>query len=58
MAELEKDPISPTTKDPSEGARGPARGGNPGGSREESHLGAAGDPSEGKREIGPEPKRG
>lgn len=54
MAELDKVPVCPNTKDPAEGARGPARGAEPGASPEENHLGPGGDPSEGKREVGPE----
>jgi hypothetical protein len=48
MGEKDKDPLSPASKDPSEGPRGPAKGGAPGGSLDESHLGAGGDPVEGK----------
>ena len=47
---LEKDPLSPASKDPAEGARGPTQGGASGGSLDESHLGAGGDPVEGKPE--------
>ena len=42
--------LSPATRDPAEGARGPDRGGEP--AREPQgkpgHLGPAGDPAEGK----------
>jgi len=50
MADPTKDPLSPASKDPAEGARGPARGGSPDGDLEDSHLGQGGDPAEGKRE--------
>lgn len=50
MPGLQKDPLSPASKDPVEGAPGPSEGGDSGGSLDESHLGEGGDPAEGKRE--------
>jgi hypothetical protein len=51
MAGPEKHPLSPMSKDPAEGARGPAEGGDPKGERQESHLGRGGDPAEGRRDA-------
>jgi hypothetical protein len=51
MGGPEKHPLSPMSKDPAEGPRGPAQGGEPDGEREESHLGRGGDPAEGKRDL-------
>jgi hypothetical protein len=50
MADPQKDPLSPGGKDPVEGARGPDSGAGPDGALDESHLGAGGDPVEGKPE--------
>jgi hypothetical protein len=57
MAEVHKDPLSPASKDPAEGARGPARGGDPSGEISESRLGRGGDPAEGKRDDEVEERR-
>ena len=50
MADPRKDELTPTGKDPAEGARGPEEGAPAVVDLEESHLGAAGDPAEGPRE--------
>ncbi len=51
------DPLAPASKDPAEGSRGPATGGEAETAVEDSRLGAGGDPAEGKREIGPDAER-
>jgi hypothetical protein len=43
-----KDPLSPASKDPAEGARDGAEGGDADGPIEEGHLGFGGDPAEGR----------
>jgi hypothetical protein len=48
MSEPELNPLSPAGKEPAEGARHPGQGAPSQGPIEESHLGAAGDPAEGK----------
>jgi hypothetical protein len=44
----DKDPLSPASKDPAEGARDTTEETSPDGDLEQSHLGAGGDPAEGR----------
>jgi hypothetical protein len=48
MLDPKLDDLSPSAKDPAEGARGAPDGAPPVNAPEESHLGAGGDPAEGK----------
>jgi hypothetical protein len=54
MAEQDKDTLSPASKEPAEGSRQPGQGGGAaGGPMDKSHLGAGGDPVEGKPDKKP-----
>lgn len=48
MNDVPKDDLAPSAKEKAEGARGPSDPPGDRGSLQESHLGPAGDPAEGK----------
>lgn len=51
MTEREPNPLSPAAKEPAEGARTPGQRAPADGPLDESHLGEAGDPVEGKPDV-------